>query len=922
MTKREPKVRAIAPTPTALKFEDVASNELAISRLDWTSQARSLLDAMRASIQRYPESLPIRDLRLRLQVRDAGAMRVDRDLGLRAGNTLLATATEEPRATRCANAAVADWVLEAALSLTHIDREASGALRQLALNGKAVTGRRELAQVFKWHRQRPLGTAKRAIVTQFADLADYVAVQLSGKELYPGAGPLCRVVSADLTGNTASLMTAPITLYDKDHEVRFSLGITVRVATYPGRPLPVLIVSHHKHVWAREPKTGGKDTKGYAFPVNEARALVFNIQGSNLALGEDYTAIARQYNLPLQSTALELAAQGDSPKYCECPIYVSHQHGRAEKDAANRGVADMDRRQSFERACDILEPLGLTPWASIREIPTHYNQISDADSGWKYAFTDIERDDDEDEAIFQKRLTKAQQELHAWVDRMRGAIDAHYGGTHHIVIAYQNGLQQDAETAAKMLRELLGEHATVHLEAIPDDVHGPRRHLPHDGAKIIERALARAQAWSPFVKTTREYISKHPHAPVRGILVLARKWYENGNKPGVDDIINKRVARITLNRELGLAVQYLLPAERKLDRTISERSLRNFQTRVINAWRDLAWKSIGKMNGLDLKVERSFQHPSGANLKPVVLGLGVIRTNRRRGQQNETSMIPYAIELDTATGGCSAALFLRQGDNEPRSTPMLELPQAIKALTQNGPSHLTRGIQANAVWEEQKRRTQGFVYQIICERARVHPEIIILADMQTLGGLWPWLADTGLDPKNIDLGGNLHAEQDFPNATIVRLRDDHAPKVLTNAKRVQVCVDGEIRPAAMWSDANLYAVEDVAESVPTFFSFGSRIIKQPRGVSSYLTMDIGPGKESQPWLGAWSTPNALELTVIRSPRLHPEDVAKLVEALRSEYAHFGGWTKYPVPLFFASFLKEYVPDYELVDEDDIDEDDE
>ena len=40
-----------------------------------------------------------------------------------------------------------------------------------------------------------------------------------------------------------------------------------------------------------------------------------------------------------------------------------------------------------------------------------------------------------------------------------------------------------------------------------------------------------------------------------------------------------------------------------------------------------------------------------------------------------------------------------------------------------------------------------------------------------------------------------------------------------------------------------------------------------------------------------------------------------MEALRSEYAHYGSWTSLPAPLHFASVLKEYVPDYEWSEEE-------
>jgi hypothetical protein len=61
----------------------------------------------------------------------------------------------------------------------------------------------------------------------------------------------------------------------------------------------------------------------------------------------------------------------------------------------------------------------------------------------------------------------------------------------------------------------------------------------------------------------------------------------------------------------------------------------------------------------------------------------------------------------------------------------------------------------------------------------------------------------------------------------------------------------------------------------------------------------------------------VEITVLQDPqqvpRFTPDELATLVETLRGAYNHFGGWTTMPGPLHFASFLKEYVPDYELAE---------
>ncbi|GAA5504172.1 hypothetical protein Dxin01_03941 [Deinococcus xinjiangensis] len=64
-----------------------------------------------------------------------------------------------------------------------------------------------------------------------------------------------------------------------------------------------------------------------------------------------------------------------------------------------------------------------------------------------------------------------------------------------------------------------------------------------------------------------------------------------------------------------------------------------------------------------------------------------------------------------------------------------------------------------------------------------------------------------------------------------------------------------------------------------------------------------------------ANPNAIDIIIIRPGTLQPEALAKFIEALRSGYARFGSWINAPSLLHFASMLKAYVPDYDLVDDD-------
>jgi hypothetical protein len=75
--------------------------------------------------------------------------------------------------------------------------------------------------------------------------------------------------------------------------------------------------------------------------------------------------------------------------------------------------------------------------------------------------------------------------------------------------------------------------------------------------------------------------------------------------------------------------------------------------------------------------------------------------------------------------------------------------------------------------------------------------------------------------------------------------------------------------------------------------------------------------------GAWSTPKAVEFTVIRKAAgERPDQVAQVVEWLRTLYEHFGDWSTKPAPLYFEGALKEYLADYDLDEAEDDGEDSE
>ncbi len=931
----------------ALAFDAIYTPVYEVTRISWTQRAKALIDILKNCL-RENTSLPIRDLRLRLQIRDKKVVRISEDLGLYKGLTLLFTESIEEKAISAANDTIAEWVLNTISPQNSIDKDAAGQLRKMALQKQALIAQREEISVFGWDKNIHTHTAKPPVKAEFlfADLAHYVASKIREQEIFPEAGPMRLIVSSTLSDNQARLITDPIEVIRSSGSSNFfSLGLIVRVATYPGRSLPVIIIEPYKSVWTKEIKANYQKNSGYALPEGESRAIKFEIQ-KDLSLDKQFDAIAREYDLPLQidgqnTTAQDLAFQGiTSSVFDGCKIAITHRYGQGDKETLGRGVTDLDRRLSFEQLYSILKPFGFYAWPALEEINTEYKPLQDADTGWKYSSNKKQsailnpetKKESSKKKAEKKKKAKQKERYELWAKKMHEALKSHYGGVHHFVLAYQNGLRKDALKAKKILEKMLGKEAfLIHLEALPDNVHGPKQGLSDVKTKPIDRAAERREAWVPFIKTLQEYMD-NKNTLVQGVMVLANKWYENFTLK--DDSVNKRAARTTLNSELGLIIQYLLPTGQQKEGGSSSKQKESFQMRVINAWRDMTWKSIGKMHSIDLKFKRSLGNSSQL-VAPVILSIGIIRSNRKRILSNRTSFIPYAIELNPSTGTCQASMLLQSGNKEPLATTMLDLTKAARLLSSNGPSYLapTGNDKTTKEYDYRRTHTQKFLHNIITERAKLYEDIIILADSSTLSNTWSWLTDKDVNPACINLNGENHVEEDFPNATFIRIRYHHAPKVVRNMPKVNVSIDGSIRSAVRRCEAQLFRIIENDVFIPTYYSFGTNISKLTGGSSSYrntVKVDLKSGEEKAQklWTKDWHTPNAIEITPLqhpKRPRFHDDDLAKLVVALRSEYGHVGVWTTAPAPLHFNSFLKEYIPDYELgeeeIDDNEVEEED-
>lgn len=923
------------PTLFAFTFEGAPPAEYAVTRVAWTSDGHELVAALSDALYRDDEQkrgLPVRDLRLRLQVYDPGVLRVGHRLGikvLKAGvqdYDILYTSAPPAQAAAAANRAVAEWVEEAVKKvkgLKPMQQKMAQNLRALALSkAGAVQTRADRVRVFAWQTNPATNTARRQHLTDFADLADYVASLLVGQVVFPAATPLRREISGDLHRGSTRLLTDPLEVpLGEEAPGRLSMGVTVRVATYPGRPQPVVIVSLEKRVWTSVPRGRfyGNDLSGYVFPASETRTFRFAIDSYKLTVGDDYRAIAAGYqDLPAGEdlTAAELARDGW--QYRQSRVLVSAAPGRSGVPVVGRGPTAVDWQEAYEQLLGLLGSVGFAPWGGqLRRLKTGAKTVDNLLGKWK-----LELHPDPD-ATEQKPIDQA---LVAWTRQLHARLQPHYGETHRVLIAYQDGLDGDAARVEQSLARVLGSNGVRFTQAqLPADVHGPPVWGPNGERPPAptKRAEAKQLSWRAWIATQKTLLADAEQPLPHSVIVLARRHYPEGK----DDPISKQVGRVELITGFeGASVQYLLPSG-KDGAQPTEAQKRKLGMRAINGWRDVALKSVGQM--LDLAEVLAKMPSVRGKLPPVLLGAGIVRVNQTRQRKNKTSFIPYVTELDPLTGQCQATLLLRKAGSRMAAerTDMKPLKATLLELAGHGPSYLAEHDRAAVVEQERRQLTEKFLHDVLLERADIHKprEVVLLADSATLNGTWLWLADSRVDPANVQLHTD-HLQQVLPNVTFVRLRRDHAPRAVLPTPLVRVAfrqADGsysEPRPAAWGVDAKLYRLTDPDVGFPTYLSYGSRFFKAPRGVSSYRA--TAGGKEDAlipgpPYTKTWAMPKALEITVLQDPNrpaaFDPDELAYLVETLRWKFDHFGGWTTLPGPLHFATVLKQYVPDYELAE---------
>lgn len=912
------------PTPLAFVIAALASKQVRhpITVAHWSEAAFGYLQQLERAFKGYRPmvSLPVVSLRSHLELEDT--LRMDRQLG-RYGNTreILWTTTEQLPACEIINAAVKRWLVNEVAGLVRSD-EATAALEQLKqLAGKnhAIHTITREATPFWWEATQSRTTKPHA-KTGYADLADAVARHLAGRVVFPGLTGLRRIAGRELQANQAELMTEPIIIGVNE---RFSLVVRIRIFSYPGRMTPVITIEFSRRVWTSGIKlrASGRRVSGYAFPKESDRAFQFTLESARqddgkfrFELGDDFGPLKRFFFHTVDAEWIFREGHRDQ----NCKVLVVQKHGIGERSKAKSGVPDVDKMDGFRGIHTALAEIGLVPWTGLQLIETSTRPPEDSNQHWRK----WDSDDDKTQQVYAKWLREVEQNILAC-----------YAGEHNVVLGVQPGYgaEDDAKIAEDYLTKI--SHGVVHIERIPipSDVHGPSDKLPGKNVKDPqERARLRAYAWQPFIEVVKQYKMSTGRS-IDGVMILAHEWYEGSDGPVHDDMINKRAARLALATGLGVPVQYLCPQKEDMD---TKAKTQEFRDRTVIAWLDLAYKSMGRLRPGKLldearKVYGGDEPTLFGNYPDRVMALGIVRRNQQRFIGNERSFLPFAIELDIATGNCAANLVYGDATTG-RAIHLgwLPLPQALIALARLGPVQLytaPKGASKELRQREIEERSQAFFKECIADAAKRGLNPLVIVDADTARSAWPWLTDARIDPTNVELAGGFNAQSAWPALRLVRVRTQNSPKVLWgNRYEGTVTNTGELVTynGPRWANAELFKLTDTVRT-NVYLSFGSDIrTNRVAGHSCYrktpgMNRRIIDGKKVQVaeemdrFRNSWTTPTGVEIFVVRAGRDQPEQIARMVEWLRQCYPHYGGWSTKPAPLFFESVLKQYLADYEF-----------
>lgn len=682
--------------------------------LAWTKPALSTLIKIWESCSNgklNTKNLPYASLRGLLEVELRNVARIQTDLGIKkyALNSkqppepfAYLTDDSEAEIKRTLRSLLNDWItnfLKPFAAREKVPPELPEQLEDLRRQGELLTVSSFKAHILPWDWSKETGTAEQRGTYDYRMLADYVARQIAGQEIFQALGPMKRIISSSgsFTSGVAELITSPITLSDYPNKGTFSLVVHLEVVTFPSLHQPLLKIDVSKRRWISQLKAPSFDRDnitGFVFSQDYPdRVFSYKTicqQDKNKTwqwtTDKDFEALRRELRLPFQSfTGQEIAAGRADTETCK--VLLTYRNGRQDTSKAHGikvGVPEVNKLEAMDALAKILAP-ELQPFEGYEPIPSRHtlddtasrkiniftllgatletletnycsnftpnylDQLSDRQLGsllsqnFNIGLEDINQGRKSLKFEKGKKSLDQTNELKALIQANQAAMLRLYPNEQLLlVVFYEEQLQTEVKLLQAIIRVLWGEAVELLANRLPSNTHGPRASLPATQLKAKERSQKRIEEWNKSITQQIKARNKRTFC-----LVMARKFYPDPsaqNKFKPDDSVNKPSTRQALAAIAGSCVQFILPIDTTQKKLLK---LDNFFHRSQSALKDLLSAHSGRVEDVQEKVNKYLKDiPPKARPKEII-GITIVRKQKGRVHGFiENTFLPVAMRLN------------------------------------------------------------------------------------------------------------------------------------------------------------------------------------------------------------------------------------------------------------------------------------
>jgi len=910
----------------ALEFSnDAPAFTSSVVAISWSADVIRVLKQIRDEASAKARSkndksiinLPYASLRAQLQLQVDDWVSLDDDVGLRKFGDVakeplpwgLLDLTSHESKVQLVRDAFAHWI-EGALAQFCEGRGAYTigvqTLRRLCQENNVTHVAPSQVKILPWS-----GISEFGKLTPYDVTAGLLATKLEGKELFPGLGPVVRIM-AGASRNMAEIITRPVHLPGAGGT--FSLVCQISLETVPGSFHPIVYLRFVRRLWANGVKDGyvsGNSIGAFVFPHTKRprKAYRFSLNRTKDKKWETDLGY-RQYE---HAFGLREGYHDDQvinyPCDQDASVVVMLKSDMTELDDSDlqAGVPLVDQADAFFEITRHLVDFGLRPFESMKlEKPVKHKTPSLSLLKAEVllgALLDRHRLDvdtrDNDEIIsdatslpisrwYKKSITPdMEHDRTCAVIRQLVNATAFGADSGRNILYFICHQHDDIEWVKTMSSALFGDKIRVLTVPLPLDVHGPKNELPGNNLNDPLRLELRVQEWLKFAHSI--------NLPKRAmVLIQVPRYYEREGKGVHEDRLNKLAARKALASH-GCTVQYLLPSKQAW--------LHEFIPRIQAALIDLVVGHSGSIWGMQYACDASFKDRTRA---PRIVG--AMTSLKVSTVLNSWQSVLVATKLECETG----MAWVRFGHQESESviTHWMTMDEGMQYLAKREVTLSTKPIPLRDF-------TSEFFKQTFDDLSEIDPGAVIFLDSTRGARLASWLTDQKLRDSEHQIATGITISKQWPSLRLIRVRAQ-AP-VIGQEKSHGLSPQHANQEVRTWTSVDqLFRVQ--CASVPTYWSLSKARTHHKRGSSCYREIllpndkpnDLRPGPHAMypavPFKQSL-TPRAVEFAILqKQPNDADIELATFAQNLRRGLltARNDVWLTSPSPLRIVGKLRQYM----------------